>query len=151
MDFLSDHFAQPGLLCKPLASRAGYWMPAQLDSTGLSANFDLTGWDNAWPLAEPQFVLKSELGFEHIVLAKKQSAGVGYHVFLYVKCGLQPGAGSTVLSYRKEPSKLDGDLGSSSAFGAFSSDMALFVELGRCQCMQVTVSSTGDSDKCFCY
>lgn len=64
-------------------------MPAQLDSTGLLADVDVTGRDHAWPLAKPQLVLQGELRLENIVLAEVRSAVV-YMRFLNVKsgCGL---------------------------------------------------------------
>lgn len=89
VDFFSDHLAQPGLFCKPLARRASYGMPAQLDGTGLQADVDLTRRDHAWSLAKSQLVLQGELRLEHIVLAEVRSAVV-YMCLFNVKggCGL---------------------------------------------------------------
>lgn len=105
-------------------------MPAQLDSTGLLADVDVTGRDHAWPLAKPQLVLQGELRLENIVLAEVRSAVV-YMRFLNVRsgCGLgwvvrsEVAGEKAASSYRKFPSTVVGDLGSSSVFGSSESDM----------------------------
>jgi hypothetical protein len=85
VDFFGYHLSQPGLFCKPLASRTSYRMPAQLDSTGLLADANLTRRDGTCPLAESQLVLEAELSFEHIVLTEVRRSAIAPVRFFHAR------------------------------------------------------------------
>lgn len=69
VDLFCDHLAQPGLFGKPLSCWSSHRMPTQLNSAGLSIDFDLIPRNDVRSLAKAQFLGDLELALEQIVFS----------------------------------------------------------------------------------